>query len=100
MEERPLDFWQDLIKKINSFNISLNKSKAINVNAQNLIDQGKEIVQTYFRLVRPALTKLDFDPLLVSFLDNNFQKLLSLSNGKNYKSSYKKIISDIVKVLH
>lgn len=97
MEENPLGFWQDLIKRINSFNSSLNKSKAINVNAQNLIDQGKEIVQTYFRIVRPSLAKINFDPLLISFLDNNFQKLLSLTNGKNYKSSYKKIISDLNK---
>ncbi len=97
MEFSTIDIWNKLVKKVDSFNVALNKSKAVNVNSQILVDQGKEIVQLYFREVRPKLSEIKFDSNSIGFLDKEFQKLLSLTNGRNLKSSYKKILSDISK---
>lgn len=97
MENTAIDIWHKLVKKIDAFNLSLNKSKAVNVNSQILVDQGKEIVQVYFREVRPNLSEIKYDSNFINFLDKEFQKLLSLTNGRNLKTSYKKILSDIGK---
>lgn len=97
MENTIIDIWHKLVKKIDAFNFALNKSKAVNVNSQILIDQGKEIVQVYFREVRPKLSEIKYDSNFINFLDKEFQKLLSLTNGRNLKTSYKKILSDIGK---
>lgn len=87
--------WRSWWEKIDSFVAQLGKSKAVNVNSTPLRDGAKEIVQDYFRIVRPDLEVLTLPVKYISTLDDLLQRLLQLSNGRNSKRSYQSVIREL-----
>lgn len=82
--------WTDFV----SFQSELTKSSAVNVNAVHLRDHARELVQHYFRRVRPELDSLRID---CTILDAQMQRLLQLANGRNAKSSYQSVLRALAK---
>lgn len=82
------DAWDQLWTMYDRFRSSLVRSHAVNVNARSLRMAAQEIVQLYFRMVRPELVSLGFDSGRLEALDAGMQDLLRLSQGSNAKRSY------------
>lgn len=82
------DSWDNLGAQLDAFASALARSQAVNVNAQGLRDSAKEIVQSYFRVVRPDLINIGFSEEELSGLDSEIQALLRLAQGRNAKRSY------------
>lgn len=100
MSNNASDPWNDLWARIDALATSLARSKAVNVNASATRDLAKEIVQSYFRTVRPSLAALQVDPALLEQVDQSMQRLLTLSNGRNPKRYYQQAIRDLRKRRH
>lgn len=82
------DSWDALGSDLEALNAALGKSKAVNVNTQALRDSAKQIVQQYFREVRPGLTEVGFSDAELQAFDAEMQSLLELTQGRNAKKSY------------
>jgi hypothetical protein len=67
------------------------------VNSRKSRATAKQIVQDYFRKVRPELVDLQLD---TAALDQTMQHLLHLSNGRNRRTSYLRIIREIARTQH
>jgi hypothetical protein len=86
--------WQALATSIEALRTDLARSKATKVAKESLRQQAREIVQQYFRRVRPHLLDLDCDP---SRLDSEMQALLRLANGVNRRTTYVQTLGRIRK---
>ena len=84
--------WIPLWSQFDVFRGSLSRSTAVNVNSASLRDDARELVQHYFRWVRPELETLKMD---VATLDRHMQRLLQLANGRNPKRSYQNVIREL-----
>lgn len=82
------DNWEAFGSELEAFSVALGKSKAVNVNTQALRDSAKQIVQRYFRGVRPRLTEMGFSDAELQAFDAEMQSLLELTQGRNAKKSY------------
>src|SRR5215813_10927203 len=83
--DQPWDaFWQDL----EAFYRSITRYGAKNINAQALREDGRRLVQRYFREVRPELQRLGLAGETLASLDAPMQTLLRLTGGNNSKASY------------
>lgn len=91
------DTWTSWWGSIDGFAGALRKSKAINVNSTALRDGAKQVVQEYFREVRPELFRLNLPEENIGTLDELLQRLLELANGRNSKTSYLKVFRDLRK---
>ncbi len=70
----------------------LNSSRATHVNSGQTRALAKQIVQDYFRQVRPEVLQLRVDTASV---DRSMQELLHLSNGRNRRRSYLRTIRQL-----
>ena len=86
--------WDLLWSKLENFRIALARSRAVNVNVGSLRKSARDIVQHYFREVRPELVALQVDFGLIEPVDSHMQDLLRLSHGRNSKQSYLRLLQD------
>src|SRR5437870_1000850 len=91
------DPWTALWEDVDSFLKAVARNAAVNINASELREQGRKIVQSYFRYVRPELESLGITPKTRGDLDERMQVLMRLVNGNNAKGSYLAILGQIRK---
>jgi len=82
------DSWDDLWRAFDTLRASVRKSRAQNVNAKNLREEARSLVQRYFRAARPQLVDVGLEPTQLTGMDTEMQDLLRLANGLNSKRSY------------
>ncbi len=80
--------WELFGKKVTELRSALSRCRSVNVNTARLKTNVKDLVQLYFRQVRPTLPPLGFSEEELGSLDTEMQELLRLSNGNNRKSYY------------
>lgn len=97
MSNSPNDPWNDLWSNLEALIGALARSHAVNVNSASLREAAKQLVQNYFRIVRPELEKLPLSADHVNQMDEPMQRLLELSNGRNSKQSYVQAIRPLRK---
>jgi len=88
------DPWDTLWEDIDSFFKAVIRNAAVNINASDLRQQGREIVLRYFRQERRRLVTLGIKP---DALDAPMQALIRLVNGKNAKASYLTVLGQLRK---
>lgn len=81
-------FW----RAIDHLTAVLGRSKAVNVNSTLLREQAASIAQTWFRDLRPTCARAGMSDDVLGDLDEHLQDLLRLSNGRNAKSSYSRVL--------
>lgn len=67
---------------------TLGRVKSVNVNKETLRTEVRELVQEYFRSLRPTLVKLGLSDDVLARLDSPAQELLRLAGGQNARASY------------
>jgi hypothetical protein len=82
------DPWDQLWAEAEGLRSAVGRSSAVNVNATGLRDQAQELVQLYFRQVRPGLLDLGIEEQALGVADDAMQSLLHLAQGRNAKASY------------
>lgn len=95
MNPEPSDPWDSLWTEFAALRTAVGQSKAQNVNAKDLRESAKSLVQAYFRTVRPQLLEVGIDSTQLGELDDPMQELLRLANGLNSKRSYSKTLDAI-----
>lgn len=79
--------WNAYWRKAESALSTLGRTKSVNVNKEALRTEIQELVQEYFRSLRPTLVKLGLSDVLAG-LDGPAQELLRLATGRNARASY------------
>lgn len=95
---RLLDYWDAFRRDVDGFGASIRRSKAVNVNADALRDEARTLVRTYFQLVRPGLVAAEVSEQTLQEADAQLQRLLTLANGRNAKSSYVQSVTGVRKL--
>jgi hypothetical protein len=85
--------WDEFWRTIDGLRLAVARTRAININAQTLRESSASVVQQYFRSVRPELIKIKVDSNLLSTMDLHMQELLRLSQGRNQRRSYLRILN-------
>jgi hypothetical protein len=67
---------------------SVGRIKSVNLNREAVRTEVRELVQDYFRSVRPTLVKLGVSDNALADLDGPAQELLRLAAGLNARASY------------
>jgi hypothetical protein len=91
------DAWDRFWSDFDSLKTAIAASPAINVNASSLRNKARDLVQLYFREARPTLVEAGIKEPLLASIDQEMQRLLELSHGRNPKKSYKGVIGAIGK---
>jgi hypothetical protein len=97
MSFSPSDTWITFDTDLKKLRRGISESEAVNVNSIGLRGQTRDLVQFYFRQVRPELQALGIDSNLLAELDESVQSLLKLSNGANPKRLYLKFLKTLSK---
>jgi hypothetical protein len=97
MAEREADFkeWEAHWQRVESFAAALSRYAAQNVNAAGLRDQGRDLVQGYFRELKPALQRRGVTDATIGPLEEDLRRLMGLTSGRNSKTSYRNSVRDI-----
>ncbi len=90
--------WVDLWKGLDGLERALRASTARDVNSAELREAAKSAVQTYFRDCRVQLKSAQAPSDLVATLDEQLQRLLFLANGRNPRTSYRRVTSALRKL--
>jgi hypothetical protein len=93
-----VDEWQALCDAFRGFSRRIEQARTVNINAGSLRAAAKQAAQQYFRQVRPVLPEFTLEEQLAG-LDAAFTAVLELSQGNNAKTSYKKHIAAIRKLI-
>jgi hypothetical protein len=88
MAPSPEPDWNVYWRKAELTQSALSRTKSVNINKEALRTQVRELVQEYFRSLRPALVKLGVNPDVLAALDTPAQDLLRLATGRNARASY------------
>lgn len=88
MATSPEPDWNAYWRKAESSRSTLGRTKSVNVNKETLRTEVRELVQEYFRSLRPALVKLGLNDDVFVSLDGPAQELLRLATGRNARASY------------
>ena len=80
--------WNAYWGKVDSTLSTLGRTKSVNVNKEALRTEVRELVQEYFRSLRPTLVKLGLNDDVLAGLDGPAQELLRLTIGRNARASY------------
>jgi hypothetical protein len=94
----PAEQWRELCDAFKTFGEHLNKVTSVHVNSQNLRDETRAVAQFYFRGVRHTLQQLSLADLSEQ-LTLHFEALITLSEGRNNASSYKKHVTAIRRLI-
>ncbi len=84
--------WQQFGKDLERLRAAIAKTKSINVNKQELRDDSENLVQAYFRTIRPPLLHLLGSEQETEALDRGAQHLLQLAHGRNLRTSYATVL--------
>lgn len=95
MDSKQVDFWEAFQNKLPVFNRKINMNKAIHINSKSLRDEGKIIVQLYFRETRPFIVSQISNDNIINELDKQIQYLLELTQQRNKKNNYKRLLHSI-----
>jgi hypothetical protein len=80
--------WDFYWRRIESARSTLGRTKSVNVNKDIIRNDIRELVQEYFRSLRPNLVKIGLKDEGLAGLDGPAQELLRLASGRNLRSSY------------
>lgn len=87
----PADRWESFARELSSFNRVIGRAKSLHVSAA-VSQAARELVQLYFREARIEVVELGCDQELLGQMDRSMQRLLRLSNGRNRRSSYIRVL--------
>jgi hypothetical protein len=90
-----LQVWESFWRRVETFSSALARNKAQNVNAADLRQQARDLVQSYFKDVKPAIQRLGVSEAITEDLVSEMKNLIGLSVGKNSKSSYQRAVRSI-----
>lgn len=90
-----MERWNNLWQRIDDVASAISRSSATIIGSVPLREQVREVVQKYFRELRPHLIEIGIEDTTVNGLDEPFQVLLRLANGRNRRSTYKKYLGII-----
>jgi hypothetical protein len=93
------DEWADFLKELRAFAEGVGKNSAVNINAERLRTAGRQVVQRYFRTVRPSLAKCGMSAERLAAVDTPMQDLMTLTAGQNTKRSYVSLLRPLRKLL-
>jgi hypothetical protein len=88
MAPPPEPDWNAYWRKAESTQSTLGRTRSVNINKETLRTDVRELVQEYFRTVRPALQELGVNADVLGTLDTPAQDLLRLATGRNARASY------------
>jgi len=86
--------WDLYWRRIESARSTLGRTKSVNINKDLIRNDVRELVQEYFRSLRPALAALGLTDEGLAALDAPAQELLRLAGGRNPRSSYLRTFRD------
>jgi hypothetical protein len=86
--------WDFYWRRIESARSALGRTKSVNVNKELIRNDIRELVQEYFRSLRPTLVKIGMKDEGLAGLDGPAQELLRLASGRNPRSSYLRTFRD------
>ena len=89
------DSWRSFVETLGAVERAISRVAAVNVNTAAARDVAKRLIQDYFRVTRPDLLELGFEPQDVAAMDESMQALLQLANGRNAKASYVRTLRQI-----
>lgn len=95
MTSHEQDAWDSLWSDFEQLRGRVSRSTAVNVNAADLRSRAQQVVHAYFRQVRPELGRLGLMDSDLHELDGGMQSFLELSNGRNAKTSYVRVLRGI-----
>jgi hypothetical protein len=84
----PTEDWNAYWRRAEATRSAIARSKSVNINKDAIRTEVRELVQEYFRLVRPALGILGLGEDLLAGLDRPAQELLRLAAARNARVSY------------
>lgn len=85
--------WEELISLVGSFRGNVQRAAGDRVNSIRLREAGKQVVQHYFRRVRPELVGLNLDG--VDAIDELMRGLLEVTNGRGLRKTYLSLLAQI-----
>lgn len=88
MASSPEPDWDFYWRKAESTLSTLSRTKSININKEIIRNDVRELVQEYFRALRPAQVTLGLSDDVLAGLDGPAQELLRLAAGQNARASY------------
>jgi hypothetical protein len=77
-------YWRNAESTLSTFN----RTKSVNINKEALRNEVRELVQDYFRSLRPTLVGLGVSDDVLAGLDGPAQEILRLTTGRNPRRSY------------
>ncbi|MGH7102777.1 MAG: hypothetical protein ACREFJ_10320, partial [Acetobacteraceae bacterium] len=92
----PADEWHALCDAFSRFGRHIERTRSVNINANSLRTEARDVAQQYFRRARPLLQDLALGEQLEA-LNAGFQSLIELSHRNNARASYKKQVRAIRK---
>jgi len=95
-----IDVWEQFVESLNFLRVTINRSRAVNINSSTLRSQARQAAQVFFRNIRPELRKFLITAELLVALDQDMQRLFHLSLGQNAKTSYQGILNNLKPILN
>jgi hypothetical protein len=95
--EEPLDPLAHYWKSIGTLSLAISRSRAVNVNSEELRNQARTAVQQWFRETRPYILGIGIAEQEILSVDDYNQRLLSLAAARNKKSSYINALRPLLK---
>ena len=97
-EVGPLSAWLRLCGDFRKFAAKIASSTSVNINSEPLRQQAVDVARLYLQEARQTIKQHGFEEEL-KLLDDRFQKLYELAQGRNAVASYKKQITPVAKAL-
>lgn len=88
------EFW----RRVETLSSRVSKSKAKNVNSQELRAEARALAQDWFRLHRPQVEHAMVPATELQGADSEMQHLLALANGANARTSYISVLKKLRKL--
>jgi hypothetical protein len=86
------DGWRSLVDALSDVDRAIARVTAVNINADSMRETARNVVQSYFRRARPDLVAIGLPESELSDVDGGMQRLLTLANGRNAKTSYTRVL--------
>lgn len=97
MTSQQQEAWDRLWSEFEQLRAAISRSEAVNVNATSLRDRAQQLVQLYFREARPEQLRLGISEDELARADQEMQRLLELSHGRNAKTSYIGVLRNLAR---
>ena len=87
--------WDSFTKGLENYRKTIGRNKSTVLSSIAAKDEGRKLVQLYFRDTRSELTALGCKENDIKNLDSEIQNLLRLLNGNNRTTSYKTCVKSV-----